>query len=131
LRWLKAPACFPLCPSKRLGCDADGCLSDLGPGFAKIKKTGKGYADMRSGMKALFVAGNVPDADLKADFLVVQTSHLTPLAEKADVLLPMAALYERGGTVITTYGQQKTFSPAQEPEAWPRTALTSLPNCRW
>jgi len=51
-------------------------------------------------MKALFVAGNVPDADLKSDFLVVQTSHLTALAEKADVVLPMAALYERGGTIV-------------------------------
>jgi NADH dehydrogenase/NADH:ubiquinone oxidoreductase subunit G len=71
---------------------------------------------MRSGMKALFVAGNVPDAELKAEFLVVQTSHLTPLAEKADVVLPMAALYERGGTIVTIYGSQKTFVPVQDPE---------------
>jgi NADH dehydrogenase/NADH:ubiquinone oxidoreductase subunit G len=71
---------------------------------------------MKAGMKALFVAGNVPDADLKSDFLVVQTSHLTAIAEKADVVLPMAALYERGGTIVNTYGKQKTFASAQDPE---------------
>jgi predicted molibdopterin-dependent oxidoreductase YjgC len=117
LALLKDAGVLPLLPeANALGVMQMGCLADLGPGFAKIKKAGKGYADMRAGMKALFVAGNVPDADLKSDFLVVQTSHLTALAEKADVVLPMAALYERGGTIVTTYGQQKTFTAAQDPE---------------
>ena len=117
LALVKNAGVLPLLPeANALGVMQMGCLSDLGPGFAKIKKSGKGYGDMRSGMKALFVAGNVPDADLKSDFLVVQTSHLTPLAEKADVILPMAALYERGGTIVTIYGNQKTFASAQEPE---------------
>jgi predicted molibdopterin-dependent oxidoreductase YjgC len=117
LALLKNAGVMPLLPeANALGVMQMGCLSDLGPGFAKIKKAGKSYSEMRSGMKALFVAGNVPDADLKSDFLVVQTSHLTPLAEKADVVLPMAALYERGGTIVTTYGQQKSFTPAQDPE---------------
>jgi NADH dehydrogenase/NADH:ubiquinone oxidoreductase subunit G len=117
LALLKNAGVLPLLPeANALGVMQMGCLSDLGPGFAKIKKTGKGYADMRSGMKALFVAGNVPDGDLKADFLVVQASHLTALAEKADVVLPMAALYERGGTIVTIYGSQKTFVPAHDPE---------------
>ena len=39
-----------------------GCLSDMGPGFAKAKKAGKSYNEMKSGMKALYVAGNVPDS---------------------------------------------------------------------
>ena len=117
LALMKGAGVLPLLPeANALGVLQMGCLSELGPGFTKIKKTGKGYGDMRSGMEALFVAGNVPDPDLKADFLVVQTSHMTPLAEKADVVLPMATLYERGGTIVTTYGKQKTFAPAQDPE---------------
>ena len=110
-----------------LGVMQMGCLSDMGPGFAKIKKTGKNYGSMKSGMGVLFVAGNVPDADLKSDFLVVQTSHLTPLAEKADVILPMAALYERGGAIVTIYGNQKTFASAQDPEGDAKDARTSQP----
>jgi predicted molibdopterin-dependent oxidoreductase YjgC len=117
LALMKSAGVIPLLPEANvLGVLQMGCLSDLGPGFAKIKKTGKGYEAMRSGMEALFVAGNVPDPDLKSDFLVVQMSHMTPLAEKADVVLPMAALFERGGTIVTTYGRQKAFAPAQDPE---------------
>lgn len=116
LALLKDAGVMPLLPeANALGVMQMGCLADLGPGFAKIKKTGKGYSDMRSGMKALFVAGSVP-TDLKADFLVVQTSHLDAMAEKADVVLPMAALYERGGTIVTTYGTQKAFAAAQDAE---------------
>jgi predicted molibdopterin-dependent oxidoreductase YjgC len=116
LALLKNAGVMPLLPeANALGVMQMGCLADLGPGFAKIKKAGKGYSEMQSGMKALFVAGSVP-ADMKADFLVVQTSHLDALAEKADVVLPMAALYERGGTIVNTYGKQKTFAPAQDPE---------------
>jgi predicted molibdopterin-dependent oxidoreductase YjgC len=108
---------LPLLPeANALGVMQMGCLPDLGPGFAKIKKTGKSYAEMRSGMKALLVSGNVPDMNLKSEFLIVQTSHLTPLAEMADVVLPMAALYERGGTIVTIYGSQKNFVPVQEPQ---------------
>ena len=70
---------------------------------------------MKSGMKALFVAGPVP-GDVKADFLVVQTTHMDVLAEKADVVLPMAALYEREGSIINLYGKQKTLNPAQDPQ---------------
>ena len=117
LALLKDAGVLPLLPeANALGVMLMGCLPDLGPGFTKAKKAGKGYTDMRTGMKALFVAGNVPDADLKADFLVVQAGHLDALAEKADVVLPMTALYERGGTIVTTYGRQKTFSPAVDAE---------------
>jgi NADH dehydrogenase/NADH:ubiquinone oxidoreductase subunit G len=38
---------------------------------------------------------------------------MTPLAEKADIVLPMTALYERAGTIVNTYGEHKTFSSAQ------------------
>jgi NADH dehydrogenase/NADH:ubiquinone oxidoreductase subunit G len=116
LALLKNAGVMPLLPeANALGVMQMGCLSDLGPGFAKIKKTGKGYSEMHSGMNALFVAGSVP-TDLKADFIVVQTSHFDALAEKADVVLPMAALYERAGTIITTYGKQKVFAAAHDAE---------------
>ncbi len=105
-----------LLEANALGVIRSGCLPDLGAGFAKVAKAGKGYADMMSGMKALFVAGPTPDANLKADFLVVTVSHMTPLAEKADVVLPLSALYEREGTIVNTYGTQKAFSAAQENE---------------
>lgn len=116
LALLKDAGVLPLLPeANALGVMQMGCLSVLGPGFAKVKKAGKGTDEMRSGMKALFVAGSVP-ADMKTDFLVVQTSHLDALAEKADVVLPMTALYERAGTIVNTYGRQKAFSAVQEPE---------------
>jgi predicted molibdopterin-dependent oxidoreductase YjgC len=99
-----------------LGVLQAGCSPDLGPGFVGLKKAGLGFQDMRSGMKALMVAGAVPDANFKADFLVVQSSHLTPLAEKADVVLPTTSLYEREGTILNTYGKQKTFTAAQDAE---------------
>jgi predicted molibdopterin-dependent oxidoreductase YjgC len=105
-----------LLEANALGVLQAGCLPDLGAGFTKVKKAGKGYADMKSGMKALMVAGPAPDSNLKADFLVVAASHMTPLAEKADVVLPLSALYEREGTIVTTYGSQKSFARAQETE---------------
>jgi NADH dehydrogenase/NADH:ubiquinone oxidoreductase subunit G len=105
-----------LLEANALGVLRAGCLPDLGDGFTKVKKAGKGYGEMRSGMKALFLAGPVPDQDWKTDLLVVAASHLTPLVEKADVVLPLAALYERGGSIVTTYGEHKAFAPAHESE---------------
>jgi predicted molibdopterin-dependent oxidoreductase YjgC len=98
-----------------LGAIQMGCVPDMGPGAVKVKKAGKGYNEMRSGMKALYVAGNVGDADFKSDMIIVQASHMTPFAEKADLVLPMAALYERQGTVMNTYGAVKTVALAQHP----------------
>ncbi|MDH4161945.1 MAG: molybdopterin-dependent oxidoreductase [Nitrospirota bacterium] len=97
-----------------LGVVSAGCLSDLGAGFTKIKKAGKGYSEMKSGMKALYLAGNMPEVNFKSDFMVVQTSHITALAEKADVVLPMTALYERAGSIVDMYGKQKSFAAAQD-----------------
>lgn len=115
LALLKNAGVLPLLlEANALGVMQMGCLPDLGPGFTKVKKAGKGYAEMRSGMKTLFVAGSAPDADLKAEYLIVQTSHLSPLAEKADLVLPVTALYEREGTVVSVYGAQKSFLPVKE-----------------
>lgn len=105
-----------------LGVMQMGCLPDLGPGYSKLKKTGKGYNDMKSGMKVLFIAGDIPSSDVKADVLILLASHITPLAEKADIVLPMTALYERGGAILNTYGILKQFNPAQEPAGDARDA---------
>jgi len=98
-----------------LGAIQMGCVPDRGPGAAQVKAAGKGYLEMKSGMKALYVAGNVGDADFKSDMLIVQASHITALAEKADLVLPMTALYEKQGTVMNTYGAVKTVALAQQP----------------
>jgi NADH dehydrogenase/NADH:ubiquinone oxidoreductase subunit G len=90
-----------------------GCQSDREPGFAKVKKAGSGYSDMKTGMKALLVAGAVPDADFKSDFTVVLASHMAGLAEKADVVLPLAALYEKQGTIVNIYGMSKAADRTQ------------------
>jgi len=111
---LKNAGIIPLMlEANALGVMQMGCLSDMGPGFAAVKKTGKSYSEMKSGMGALFIAGNVPDADFKAGVLIVQASHGSALTEKADLVLPMNALYEKQGTIVTTYGLQKVVAQAQ------------------
>ena len=48
------PAFMPLMlEANALGVMQMGCLSDRGPGYAKVKKAGKSYSEMKSGMKAL------------------------------------------------------------------------------
>ena len=117
LAMLKNAGILPIMiEANALGVMQMGCLPDMAPGHAKVKKPGKGYSDMLSGMKALYVAGNVPDAGFKSEFLIVQTSHLTDLAKKADLVLPMTALYEKAGTIVNAYGVSKHFSQAHEAE---------------
>ncbi len=107
LALLKNAGVMPLMlEANALGVTQMGCLSD---------KKGKGYSEMKSGMKALYIAGSVPDLDFKADFLIVQASHANALTEKADLVLPMAALYERHGAIVNTYGAHKAFARAQQP----------------
>ena len=107
LALLKNAGVLPLMlEANALGVMQMGCLPD---------KKGKSYSEIKSGMKALYIAGNVPDADLKADFIIVQTSHANALTQKADLVLPMTALYEKHGTIVNTYGVQKTFGQAQQP----------------
>jgi predicted molibdopterin-dependent oxidoreductase YjgC len=91
-----------------LGAVMMGCVPNAS------KKAGKGYSEMKSGMKALYLAGNMVDAGFKSDFVIVQASHMTALAEKADLVLPMAALYEKQGTIMNTYGNVKAVAQAQQ-----------------
>jgi predicted molibdopterin-dependent oxidoreductase YjgC len=114
LALLKNAGVLPLMlEANALGVLQMGCQPDSGPGFAKAKKAGAGYRDMKSGMKALVIAGAIPDADFKSDIVVVLASHMTGLAEKADVVLPLTALYEKQGTIINTYGMNKAVSQTQ------------------
>jgi NADH dehydrogenase/NADH:ubiquinone oxidoreductase subunit G len=64
-------------------------------------------------VKALLIAGAIPDADFTSGFLVVLASHMAGIAEKADIVLPLAALYEKQGTIMNIYGMTKALSPAQ------------------
>ena len=106
LALLKNAGVMPLLlEANALGVMQMGCLSD---------RKGKGYREMKSDMKALYIAGNVPDSDFKADFIIVQASHASALTEKADLVLPMTALYEKQGTIVNTYGARKAFAPAQQ-----------------
>lgn len=113
LAHLRNAGVMPIMPeANTLGVIQMGCLAELEPGYAKAKKTGRNYEEMKSGMKALFIAGAVPHADFKADFLIVQAGHASVLTDKADLVLPMAVLYEKQGTIVNTYGRQKTFVEA-------------------
>ncbi len=78
---------------------------------------GKSYKDMTSGGTVLLYAiGEVPlNTRPKADFLVVQNSHMTELAKQADVVLPSAAFLEADGTMVDYNGRLKYVAKAVEP----------------
>jgi NADH dehydrogenase/NADH:ubiquinone oxidoreductase subunit G len=114
LALLKNAGVLPLMlEANALGVMQMGCLSGMTAGFAKAKKAGKSYDEMKKGMKALLVAGPVPESGFKADTLIVMASHTGALTEKADLVLPMVALYEKQGSIINTYGRQKLVAQAQ------------------
>ena len=121
---LKNAGVLPLMlEANALGVMQMGCLPDRGPGFAEPSRKGKGYHEMKSGMKTLYIAGTVPDVDFKSDFLIIQASHRTALTEKADLVLPATVLYEKQGTIINTYGKQKSFAEAEKPAAEARDGV--------
>jgi predicted molibdopterin-dependent oxidoreductase YjgC len=114
LALLKNAGVLPLMlEANSLGVIQMGCLTGMAAGFTKAKKAGKSYDEMKKGMKALLVAGPVPESGFKADTLIVMASHAGALTEKADLVFPMAALYEKQGSLINTYGRQKQFVQAQ------------------
>ncbi|MEN6319509.1 MAG: molybdopterin-dependent oxidoreductase [Syntrophaceae bacterium] len=67
------------------------------------------------------------DIDKQA-FVVVQASYVSPLIEKADVVLPMAIWSERAGSLTNTEGRVQKVSKAVEPagEAKPDWEIISL-----
>ena len=76
-------------------------------------------AAARKELAALYVVGSNPvsrygidPASLKGTFIVVQDMFLTETALLADVVLPVANLYEKSGTVTNTYGDQQLVKKA-------------------
>ncbi len=79
---------------------------------------GKSYSDMvNKGMKVLYAVGEVPlnSRPPHTQFLIVQTSHFTELAEQADIVLPSTTQYETEGTIIDYLGRFKKLNQAIEP----------------
>jgi len=91
------------------GRNADGLPLRHGPGYAKPSRPEKSYRRDEVGMKALYIAGNVPDTDFKADVLIVQASHTNALTQKADLVLPMTALFEKHGTIVNTMALRRSL----------------------
>lgn len=77
----------------------------------------KKYKDMVTGKtELLYVIGEVPlNERPDTEFLIVQHSHLTELAKKADLVLPSATYLEVSGTMIDYLGRIKVLCKAIEP----------------
>ena len=78
---------------------------------------GKKFGEMvSSASKAFYSVGEVPlSSRPDTEFLVVQASHMTPLAKEADVVLPAAAALESDGTMVDYLGRLKEVRRAVEP----------------
>ena len=78
---------------------------------------GSSYKEMIKGgaVKVLYAVGEIPGKRPNVDFLIVQNSHLTPLARQADVVLPSAAILESDGTIVDYLGRLKKVQKAIEP----------------
>lgn len=117
-----------------------GLLPDLLPGYVPVTAPGE-YATAYPGMptvpgmtmpemfsaarkgtlNALLVVGANPVASLGVDpaalkntFLIVQDIFLTETAALADVVFPAASLYEKTGTVTSTYGDVQMAKKAAD-----------------
>jgi NADH-quinone oxidoreductase subunit G len=112
-----------------------GLLPDLLPGYTSVsapgafaeyaglpQTPGKPLAEMLKGdLAALLIVGANPAAKagfdaaaLKNTFLIVQDIFLTETAALADVVLPSASLYEKSGTVTSTYGDVQLVKKAAD-----------------
>ncbi|MGA3262505.1 MAG: NADH-quinone oxidoreductase subunit NuoG [Terracidiphilus sp.] len=116
-----------------------GLLPDLLPGYVPVTapgafdeypglptKPGKCLTEMfdaagKGKLGALLVVGanpmarpGVDPADLKKTFVIVQDLFLTETSTLADVVLPAASLYEKAGTVTSTYGDVQLVRKAAD-----------------
>ncbi len=115
-----------------------GLLPDMLPGYRPVTEPGpfaeeyphlpqtpgKDLIEMfdaaeRGELGALYVVGanpvarySVDPASLKNTFVVVQEMFLTETAQIADVVLPAANLYEKGGSVTNSYGDLQLVKKA-------------------
>ncbi|MGB9716732.1 MAG: molybdopterin-dependent oxidoreductase [Thermodesulfovibrionales bacterium] len=73
-------------------------------------------------IKVLYAIGEIPIMERPSvDFLIVQNSHLTPLARQADIVLPSAAILEAEGTMLDYLGRLKKVKKAVEPPGETKT----------
>ncbi|MBZ0157500.1 MAG: molybdopterin-dependent oxidoreductase [Alphaproteobacteria bacterium] len=88
-----------------------------------LAPAGKSYKEMaQGGTGLLYAIGEVPLSERpKVDFLIVQNSHLTPLARQADVVLPAAAFMEAEGTIVDYAGRVKYVAGVVAPAGEART----------
>ena len=116
-----------------------GLLPHLLPGYVSVSQPGafaseypgmptapgkplqKMLTSISSGeLGALLVVGANPaasqinPAELRKTFLIVQDIFLTETAAMADVVLPAASLYEKAGTVTSTYGDVQLVRKAAD-----------------
>jgi NADH-quinone oxidoreductase subunit G len=113
-----------------------GLLPDMLPGYVPVTQPGpfaehaipsEPGLDMlqifeaagRGELSALYVVNsnpvsryNIDPAALKDTFLIVQEMFLTETAQLADVILPAANLYEKGGSVTNSYGDLQLVKKA-------------------
>jgi NADH-quinone oxidoreductase subunit G len=115
-----------------------GLLPDMLPGYRSVTRPGpfaEEYPNLpqtpgkdliqmfdaaeRGELGALYVVGanpvaryNVDPASLKKTFVIVQEMFLTETAQIADVVLPAANLYEKGGSVTNSYGDLQLVKKA-------------------
>jgi NADH dehydrogenase/NADH:ubiquinone oxidoreductase subunit G len=84
---------------------------------------GSSYREMIKGgaVKVLYAVGEIPGKRPNVDFLIVQNSHLTPLARQADIVLPSAAILESDGTIVDYLGRLKKVQKAIEPPGETKT----------
>jgi formate dehydrogenase alpha subunit len=94
-----------------------------------VKPLGSVWEGIRSGrIKGLYCCGPIPlPEDIKPEFLLIQDTHFSPLAQRADVLLPAAMPGESEGTMVNTEGRlqrhRAVITPFSEARAdWQITA---------
>ncbi len=69
-----------------------------------------------SGVDVLYAVGEVPVVKRpKVDFLVVQSSYMTELAKKADIVFPSAVYLESKGTITDYLGRTRELKRVIEP----------------
>jgi len=118
-----------------------GLLPDLLPGYTPVSQAGAFAAEYGSALpstpgkdmleifdaanngdlSALYIVGANPVAyygidpiALKSTFVVVQSMFLTETAAIADVVLPVASLYEKTGSVTNSYGDLQRVNKAAD-----------------
>lgn len=96
-----------------------------------LLKEGSSYQEMIGEQKSagtvnvLYAVGEIPlpksGTKPDVDFLIVQNTHLTPLAKQADIVLPSAAILESDGTIVDYLGRLKKVRKAVEPPGEAKT----------